>query len=88
MEGFYKMKPVNFKQVNKNLLKPEGMTEDECGSLPVYNDGQTCISCWQPSLRERISILLFGKIWLWVHSGNTQPPVAIEGLKTIFKKSR
>lgn len=81
------MKPINFDQANKNLLRPEGMTDKECGSLPVYNDGKTCISCWQPSIRERISILLFGKVWLWVYSGRTQPPVALEARKQIFESS-
>jgi hypothetical protein len=80
------MIPVTFEQANKNLLKPEGMTDEECGSLPVYNDGQHCISCWRPTWRERLSILLFGKVWLWVYSGYTQPPVALEGKITPFLK--
>lgn len=80
------MKPINFEYSNKNLLKPEGMTDDECGSLPVYTDGKICISCWEPTWKERLSILLSGRIWLWVYSGQTQPPVAIEGIKDIFRK--
>lgn len=79
------MIPIRFEQANKDLLKPEGWTDEECGSLPVFNDGKVCISCWHPSWRERISILVYGNIWLWVHSGHTQPPVALEGAKTIFK---
>lgn len=71
------MKPINFPEANKNLLKPKGMTDEECGSLPVWTDGEQCVSCWQPTVKERISILLFGKIWLSVYSGETQPPVAL-----------
>jgi hypothetical protein len=78
------MKPTSFKEHNKILLKPENMTDKECGALSVYTDGSYCISCWKPSLRERLSILLFGKVWLWVMSGKTQPPVALDGKKTIF----
>jgi len=80
------MKPIAFPQATIELQKPEGMTDEECGSLPVFRDGQHCISCWQPTLKERLSILLFGKVWLWVWMGNTQPPVALEGCKTPFEK--
>ncbi len=80
------MKPISFKYANRTLLKPEGMTDEECGPLPVYNDGQTSISCWKPSLKERLSILLFGRVWLWVVSGVTQPPVSLEGIRNIFKE--
>lgn len=27
------MKPIKFEQANKNLLKPESMTDEECSSL-------------------------------------------------------
>lgn len=70
------MKPTHFDEANKTLLKPPGMTDEECGSLPVYNDGEQCISCWRMSLRERLAALLFGQVWLYVLSGETQPPVA------------
>ena len=78
------MEPIEFKEQTKVLSKPENMTDDECSSLAIWNDGQACISCWKPSIRERLSILFFGKVWLWVYSGATQPPVAIDGAKTVF----
>jgi hypothetical protein len=77
------MKPINFKEANKILLRPESMTDAECGALHVYTEGKYCLSCWRPSLREKLSILLFGKVWLWVMSGATQPPVTLEGKQTI-----
>jgi len=80
------MQPVEFKQANKNLLKPENMTDEECESLPVFNDGKVCISLWQMTWKERISALLFGKIWLFVNSGHTQPPVALMAEREIFGK--
>ena len=79
------MNPVEFKEQTKILAKPDSMTDDECESLPIWNDGNHCISCWRPSWRERLSILLFGRVWLWVFSGDTQPPVAIDGCKELFK---
>jgi hypothetical protein len=59
------------------------MTEDECGTLPVATDGQVCLSLWKAGWRERLSILFFGRVWLWVYSGKTQPPVALAGQKSI-----
>lgn len=79
------MQPKNFKHANKNLLKPADMTEEECGSLPVFTDGVVCISLWQMTWRERLNALLFGHIWLFVHSGHTQPPVSLMADREIFK---
>lgn len=80
------MKPTKFKEANKNLLKPNSMTDEECSSLWVYTDGKGCISCWKLSLRDRIRALLFGKVWLCVLGGGTQPPVWIECKNTVFEK--
>jgi hypothetical protein len=79
------MKPIKFDQANRDLLKPDSMTDEECASLPVFTDGQVCISLWRPTLLERISLLLFGRLWLYVLSGNTQPPVSILIERDIFK---
>ena len=79
------MKPIEFKEANAKLQKPESMTDKECKSLPVFRNGKQCISCWKPTLKERLSILSYGKIWLSVHSGNTQPPVWLKGEKTVFE---
>jgi len=78
------MEPRPFEQSNKTLNAPAGMTEEECGSLPVFSDGNQCISLWQMTWRERFSALFFGKIWLFVWSGQTQPPVSLMAAKTIF----
>ena len=80
------VEPIKFREANKNLLKPNGMTDEECGSLWVYSDGEQCISCWKLGWKERISALLFGNIWLSVLSGQTQPPVWIDSRKTVFEK--
>jgi len=82
------MIPANFQEANKNLLKPENMTDGECGSLPVFCDGNQCVSLWKLSWRERISIVLFNNVWLQVISGYTQPPVVLSATKTIFEKRR
>lgn len=81
------MNPIKFKEANKNLLKPNNMTDEECKSLWVYTDNQQCISCWKMTFKQRIKALLFGKVWLSVYSGQTQPPVWLDCDKTVFKES-
>jgi hypothetical protein len=71
------MKAVNFKYSNVTLGRPTGMTKDECGALPAYTEGEYCLSHWKMSWRERIQVILTGKIWLWVWFGSSQPPVNI-----------
>ena len=82
------MTPIGFDEANKNLIPPAGTPEGEMGDLPVWTDGRECVSLWRPSLRERISILLFGRVWLRVLSGETQPPVDITARRTLFEPDR
>ena len=80
------MKQIHFKESNKDLLKPKGMTDKECGSLPIYTDGKTCVSCWKIPFWKRVKLLFHGNIWLGVMSGQTQPPVWMQSYKTHFIK--
>lgn len=73
------MKPIDFKQSTKVLQKPSTMTDNECASLHVWSDGKQCVSCWNPTIKERLNILFGGKVWLGVLSGGTQPPVFVSG---------
>ena len=73
------MKPIDFKQSTKVLQRSSEITDDGCASLHVWSDGTLCVSCWKPSLSERISLVFGGKVWLGVASGGTQPPVFISG---------
>lgn len=82
------MKPIKFPEATKTLVKPESMNDKECLSLPVWNDGTQCISCWRMSFTQRLSALLFGRVWLSVMSGRTQPPVWLDCCKTVFKKEK
>lgn len=82
------MHPMSFKEQTCVLSKPENMTHEECVSLPVFRDGKQCVSAWKMSFKERLSALLFGKLWLYVLSGETQPPVAVFVTRTIFGRKR
>jgi hypothetical protein len=78
------MKPIPFKEANLVLTAPpeaNGAVNAGCVSkiepLHVFTNNEACISCWQPTWRERLSILFKGRVWLMVLSGRTQPPVAL-----------
>lgn len=73
------MKPIKFKEATKVLQRPATMTDAECASLHVWSDRKQCISCWKPSIKERVRILFFGNVYLGVLSGSTQPPVFVSG---------
>lgn len=80
------MKPIKFKQANRELLGPKLMTDDECRNLWVFTDDTECVSCWKLSFKERIRALIYGKVWLGVLSGNTQPPVWLDCNDTVFEE--
>jgi len=70
------MKAEKFKEANRELLPPDGL-EDVVFPLPVWTDGQRCISLWRPTIMERLRILFTGNLWLHVN-GPTHPPLAID----------
>ena len=37
---------VRFQEANRNLTKPQNMTDEECGSLWVFTDGGTQPPVW------------------------------------------
>lgn len=82
------MKPIKFEEQTKELQKPSSMTDDECGSLPVFCDGNECVSKWKMSFAERLHCLFRGFIWVRIFSGNTQPPILIEPRETVFIKPK
>lgn len=77
------MKPIKFKESNKDFLKPDSMTEEECGSLPVFQDDKQIISCWKMGWKEVLTFLFTGKIW-FRNLGKTQVPIYL-GCKNPFK---
>ncbi|RYC66328.1 hypothetical protein [Spirosoma sordidisoli] len=69
------MRIVQFNEANRVLSAPPSSPEVQ--PLPVFTDGDVCISCWEPSPEELATINQTGRIWLMVVSGQTQPPVAV-----------
>lgn len=78
------MEPIQFPQVTVDLQKPAGWTDDQCLPLPVYSDGEKCMSLWAMTWHERISALFFGRVWLYIWSGRTQPPVTLWATRDAF----
>jgi hypothetical protein len=83
------MIPKNFEHSNKVLYPASGArysdrVERVC-QLPCWTDGEQVVSLWRPSWRERLSILLFGRVWLAVLSGSTQPPAALTGARVYLQ---
>lgn len=76
------MKPVDFPETNKVFSPPEGMAD--CASLYVYSDDAESVSLWRPSLKERLSVLVFGRVWLFVRQACNHPPVYIGANRTAF----
>jgi hypothetical protein len=86
------MKPSIFDESNKSLLPPNSVNYSDNVSgiepLSVWTDGEQCVSLWRPSWRERLSILIFGKVWLALLSGTTQPPALVVGEKRYFRDDK
>lgn len=81
------MEPIVFPEAVKVLQRPSTMSTGECQSLPVWNDGKQCVSCWRATFKERLQILFIGKVWLGVLSGKSQPPVFVSGEDVFIKPS-
>lgn len=64
--------PVDFEQSNRNFTHPS----PEISDMPVYDDGEQLISCFEFTPGERIEFLRTGKIYLGI-LGTQQPPVWI-----------
>jgi len=77
------MQPSNFDRANTNLGPPDGVGEEECGTLRVWRGSDdigrdVVISCWKPTQDEIEEIQRTGRVWLWVW-GKSAPPVGLDG---------
>lgn len=71
------MRPLRFRLANRDLMP----SQVECCSkepLPVFTDGNQCVSCWGLSFLDRIRMLLTGRVWVGVMSGCSQPPMWVD----------
>lgn len=75
-------KPVSFPEANKMWL---GDTEKDIVDLPVFQEGNESISCWELSAEELSNIQATGKVWLYVVG--VHPPVFVSGLP-LFREDK
>ena len=83
------MEPSKFDESNKTL-QPSGAkySDNVTGVEPlhVWTDGEQCVSCWRMSWLERMSAVIFGRVWIASLSGQVQPPIYAEAAKTYFRE--
>ena len=81
------MTPKDFPESTKVLLanpKQPEIAGFDVGRLPVWSDGNQTISCWQLTFLKRLKALIFGHVWLGVHSGPTQVPAWLSVDRSVF----
>lgn len=84
------MQPIAFPtqtielQPNPNQLEIDGQ---KVGALPIFTDGDQCVSKWRLTFGERLKVFWYGHIWLGIHSGRTQPPVWLSADKEKFSNN-
>ncbi len=74
------MYPVAFDGVTKILTPPVNWDESNhgsCSNLPIRFENGLCKSCWKFGWKEFFKFLFKRKIYLYVASGDTQPPVKL-----------
>lgn len=82
------MKPIPFPEQTTTLQPSGRVYSDNVGQvapLPTWSDGEQCVSCWKMSWRERLSALVFGRVWLALLSGHTQPPALVVAQRQYLK---
>lgn len=65
------MKPKEFPEKNNTFTLPGGENP-----LPVFQDANQILSCWELDQKEKLGALFFGNIWLSVMT-QQQPPVSL-----------
>ena len=80
------LKPVPFKEANREL-SPLMYAKNHKG-IQVFTDGEQCISRWKLTLRQRLSVLIFGRMWLGIRSGYSMPGAWLDCGRTCFVKEK
>ena len=75
------MYPVNFKDANLRLVSPKNWDDELygiCDYLSVQRKDGICKSCWKMSIKEWMKLLFTRCVYVYVHSGKTQPPIKLD----------
>lgn len=80
------LQPVDFEESNCELHPLLGTPNRK--SIRVFSDGEACISCWKLTFLQRLSVLIFGRIWLSIKSGYSMPGTWLACGRTCFVKDQ
>jgi len=76
-------RPVHFYGHIKVLKLPSHVREAK--GVPVWTDGESCLSCWKMGIWDRIKFLFHGNVWMWIQTGESMPPVFLESERRVFE---
>ena len=76
------LKPVNFKEANIEL-HPR-IENPDSKSIRAFTDDKQCITCWKLTFWQRLSVLIFGRVWMGIRSGRMMPSVWLASGRTCF----
>jgi len=81
------MKPSYFKECNRRLSNTPPKEAADFFPSTFYADGTNSLYLYKPTIRERISILLFGRVWVTMKTGkDLAPATLIRGKRSVFEK--
>jgi hypothetical protein len=76
------MKPMS--DLGEGIQANLECTGENFEPLPVFDDGQVCLTRWRLSFKERLQVLFGGSIWVCI--GGVQPPMSIRtNKKDVFE---
>lgn len=84
------MRPIEFPESNSTLGKPENMTDEQCGPLPVHrhvtaDNFPALISCWKLSPEELEEVNRTGVVYVNT-LGQTLAPFSVMGHNPFIKE--
>jgi hypothetical protein len=73
------MTPIHHSLCNDVLRRPEGLTEEECGDLPIFRNDTCVVSFWRPEPAE-LQALAAGQPIMLAIASQTHPPLSVSVL--------
>jgi hypothetical protein len=70
------MRPIHFQEANTEFVKPNGMTDEECGPLSAYVGENHISTVWQPN-KEDIEAINAGRPIIVQVCGLSLPPISL-----------
>ena len=79
------MKAISFRAANDLIHRnPNAIYSDsikEIQPIPIYTNGEVCISKWKLSFMDKIRVLISGYVWVATLDDGRQPPIELSTCK-------